>query len=172
MKKFAFLLAAMLGLSVPVMGDNLLKNGEFERTNANGTPANWIVAVPKGGSCKTVTTGAPDGGSVTFTLPEQGKFSLRQLMTKALQPNTKYKVSFKLRGKNFKASVLGMAFINEGWSKANGNFKLQVTEKWQEYEEIYTTPDFKKQVWLVFYGLKAAGTVEICDVEVAALDND
>lgn len=172
MKKNVFLMAIVLGLAAPVMADNLLKNGEFERLNPNGTPVDWVVAVSNGGSYKAAAVGAPDGGSVTFTLPEPGRFSLRQLMTKVLKPNTKYKVSFKIRGKNFKAPVLGMAFINEGWSKERGTRKLQVTEKWKEYEEIYTTPDYKKQLWLVFYGIKASGTVEICDVEVEALDND
>ena len=166
------LLAAVLGLSSVAMADNLVKNGEFEKLDAKGVPVGWTMTISKGGTFKAVTSGAPDGGAVSFTVPENGNFVFRQIVTKAVKPNTKYKVSFKVRGQNFKAVTLGMIFINEGWTKSNGNKKIKVTPEWKEYEEIYTTPDFKKTAGLTFYANKACGTVELCDVEVEALDND
>ena len=172
MKKIAMLLAAVLGLSSVAMADNLVKNGEFKKLDAKGVPVGWTMTISKGGTFKAVTSGAPDGGSVSFTLPENGSFVFRQVVTKVVKPNTKYKVSFKVRGQNFKAVTLGMIFINEGWTKSNGNKKIKVTPEWKEYEEIYTTPDFKKTAGLTFYANKACGTVELCDVEVEALDND
>lgn len=172
MKKFTLLLTIVFGIATAAVADDLLKNGEFKKLDAKGVPVGWTVSVPKSGSFKAVTSGAPDGGSVTFNLPEVGNFTFRQIMTKVLKPNTKYKVSYKIRGKNFKAVTLGMIFINEGWTLSNGNKKLTVTENWKEYEEIYTTPDYKKLVALTFYANKATGTVEICDVEVEALDCD
>ena len=172
MKKFALLLGAVFGITAAAMADDLVKNGEFEKLDAKGVPVDWTVKVDKVGSFKAVTSGAPDGGSVTFNLPKQGNFVLRQVMTKVLKPSTRYKVSFKIRGKNFKAVTLGMVFINEGWTKSNGNKKLKVTEEWKEYEEIYTTPDYKSLVGLAFYANKATGTVEICDVEVEAVKED
>ena len=172
MKKIAMLLAAVFGLTTVVAADNLLQNGEFKKLDAKGVPVGWTVRVPKSATFKAVTSGAPDGGSVTFTLPESGNFVFRQVMTKVLKPSTKYKVSYKVRGKDFKAVTLGMVFINEGWTKSNGNKRIKVTPEWKEYEEIYTTPDYKQLTGLAFYANKASGTVELCDVEVEAVDND
>ena len=172
MKKIALLLGAVFGITAAAMADNLVKNGEFKELDKKGVPAGWTISMAKTGNFKAVTSGAPDGGSVTFNLPEQGNFVFRQVMTKVLQPGTKYKVSFKIRGKNFKAVTLGMVFINEGWTKSNGNKRLKVTEEWKEYEEVYSTPDYKQLTGLAFYANKATGTVEICDVEVEPVKED
>lgn len=93
-------------------------------------------------------------------------------MTNVLKPNTRYEVSFKVRGKDFKAANLAMIFINEGWTKSSGIRKIAVTDQWKEYKSVVKTPDFKKLVSLIFYSTKATGTIEICDVEVELPDND
>ena len=172
MKKIAMFLAAVFGLATVSMADNLVTNGEFKKLDAKGIPVGWTVKVPKSSTFKAAVSGAPDGGSVTFTLPETGSFVFRQVMSKVLKPSTKYKVSYKVRGKDFKAVTLGMVFINEGWTKSNGNKRIKVTPEWKEYKEVYETPDFKQLTGLAFYANKASGTVELCDVEVEALDND
>ena len=172
MKKAAMFLAAVFGLTTVSMADNLVTNGEFKKLDAKGIPVGWTVNITKGSTFKAAVSGAPDGGSVTFILPETGNFVFRQIMSKVLKPSTKYKVSYKVRGKDFKAVTLGMVFINEGWTKSNGNKRIKVTPEWKEYEEVYETPDFKKLTGLAFYANKASGTVELCDVEVEAADND
>ena len=93
-------------------------------------------------------------------------------MTNVLKPNTRYEVSFKVRGKDFKAANLAMIFINEGWTQNSGNTKLVPTAQWKKYKAVFTTPDFKKYTALVFYGSKVQGSVELADVEVEELDND
>ena len=172
MKKFSIFMAALFGFSAMVMADNLVQNGEFEKLDKKGRPVGWTASVSKGGTIKAAAVGAPDGGSITFTLPENGKFDLRQLMTNVLKPNTRYEVSFKVRGKDFKSANLAMIFINEGWTKSSGIRKIAVTDQWKEYKSVVKTPDFKKLVSLIFYSTKATGTIEICDVEVELPDND
>ena len=172
MKKITLMVIAMMWFAACVMADDLLYNGEFKRLNAKGEAVGWSTTVTKGGSVKFFTTGAPDGGYAQFVLTEEGTFSMRQSMMKVLKPNTKYKVSFKLRGENFSAKNLGVVFINEGWSKSSGFNKLVPTPQWKEYEQVVTTPDYKKYVAIAFHGLKAKGIVEIADIEVEAIDND
>ena len=172
MKKITLMVIAMMGFAACVMADDLLYNGEFKRLNAKGEAVGWSTTVTKGGSVKFFTTGAPDGGYAQFVLTEEGTFSMRQSMMKVLKPNTKYKVSFKLRGENFSAKNLGLVFINEGWSKSSGFNKLVPTPQWKEYEQVIATPDYKKYVAIAFHAVKAKGTVEIADIEVEELDND
>ena len=172
MKKILFSLIGMLVFLTGAMADNLVVNGEFERLDAKGQAIGWTVEAPAAASVRFFAHGAPDGGYVRIALPATGNFSLRQDMSRVLRPNTKYEVSFKLRGDNFQGKVLGMVFINEGWTKSSGIRKIAVTDQWKEYKSVVKTPDFKKLVSLIFYSTKATGTIEICDVEVELPDND
>ena len=172
MKKILFSLIGMLVFLTGAMADNLVVNGEFERLDAKGQAIGWTVEAPAAASVRFFAHGAPDGGYVRIALPAAGNFSLRQDMSRVLRPNTKYEVSFKLRGDNFQGKVLGMVFINEGWTQNSGNTKLVPTAQWKKYKAVFTTPDFKKYTALVFYGSKVQGSVELADVEVEELDND
>ena len=172
MKKMTLIAAAVLGIATAAMADDLLYNGEFKRLDAKGVAAGWSSTQAKDATVKYFASGAPDGGYAQFTLPTEGKFTLRQAMHRVLKPNTQYKVSFKIRCVGTTTGTVGMVFINEGWTKANGVHNLVPTAAWKEYEQIFTTPDYKRYVALVFYGNKVKGIVEIADVEVEALDND
>ena len=172
MKKISLLLAMMFGVSVAVMADNLVHNGEFKRVDAKGNAIAWTPNPIKNGSVKFFTKGAPDGGYAQFVLNAPENFSIRQCLNGKVKANTKYELSFKVRAVNFSAKTVDVLFINEGWSLSSGIRNIKPTAQWKEYEAVVTTPDFKKYIGLVFHGIKAQGTIEIADIEVEELDND
>ena len=172
MKKIVLLAAMMLGLTGVVSADNLLYNGEFKRLDAKGWAPGWALTNTKNAEVKFFASGAPDGGFVRISFPTEGQFELRQHLSKKFAPNTKYKVSFKMRGTVFTSADLGVIFINDGWSKSSGARKLVPTAQWKEYEYVFATPEYKKYLGFVILARKAKGTVEFADVEIEALDND
>lgn len=172
MKKTLFLLAAVFGFSPVLTADNLVVNGEFERLSAQGVALNWSFAASKPGSVKYFATGAPDGGYAQITMPENGKFTFRQIMTGKLVANTKYEVSFKMRCTDFTAAQLGVLLINDGWKKGNGVRNLKPTAVWTKFKYVITMPELTKYSALVFYSNNAKGTLEIADIEVEPFDND
>lgn len=172
MKKITLLLAALMGFSAAVMADNLVKNGDFKHQTSKGVAFNWSPFKPKDAVVKYFASGAPQGGYAQFTIATAGNFSLRQNMTPVLRPNTKYKVSFKIRGRDFTAKALGMLFINAGWSKNTGVKNLVATAEWKEYKLEFATPDYNRYVFLTFFGNSAKGVIELADVAVEAIDPD
>ena len=172
MKKISLLFAVLMGFAVAVHADNLVKNGDFKHQTSKGVAFNWSPFKPKDAVVKYFTSGAPNGGYAQFVMPTAGNFSLRQNMTPVLRPNTKYKISFKVRGRDFTAKALGMLFINEGWSKDAGVKNLTATPEWKEYKLEFATPDYNRYVFLTFFGNTAKGTIEVADIEVKAINVD
>ena len=172
MKKTFVMIAAILGFAAAATVDNLIFNGEFEKIDAKGKALAWNLIAPKTAKAEFFATGAPDGGFARITVPETCEFSLRQSITNRVTANTKYELSFWVRGVNFKGERLGVLLINDNWKKSAGIRNIKPTAEWVKHKMIVTMPEFEKYAGLVFYGTKAQGTVEIADVELELPDND
>ena len=165
MKSFVSI-ALVLFCGTAVFADNLVKNGNF-KTVVDGKAAPWTVSGSVDVSFSAA--GAPEGGLVRISVPadaEKKSVAVCQNMTGVLRPGTRYKVSAKVRGTDFKAAQCSLLFINEGWTKSSGISKFSISGEWKTVEANVKTPDFKKSVSFIIFVKDASGVLEVADIKV------
>lgn len=184
MKKISLFVVAVLAFST-VFGANLIKNGDFSKVNADGTPADWTVwpkKLAKGVKVEVdKNTGHNDDQSVAITNPEKKYYTRIDQLKIPCKPNTKYVLRAYIKGMNLEHSkkcgsariFLGadgdvnktVALTGPGTVRA----KLKAADPWSfdwtKYE-VTVNSRKNKELGLTIYLHFTKGTIWIDDVEL------
>lgn len=184
MKKISFLICAILSIST-LYGANLIKNGDFSKVNADGTPADWTIWPKKLAKDVKVevdkNTGHNDDQSVAITNPHKKYYTRIDQLHIPCKPNTRYVFRAYVKGLNLEHSAKSNSvrmFIG-----ANGDVNRTVTLTgpgtvrgklkpadpwsfdWTKYEVTFNSRK-NKELGLTIYLHFTKGTVWIDDVEL------
>jgi hypothetical protein len=153
-------------------GENIILNGSLD---CDGTriPGGWvcfnddpgeICAEPWGclGDMPSFGFANPSGKPKTFAIRQTGL---------TLVPGAKYRISAKVRTKNFRCSNYGIAVTSDEWTRETGLKGFKPDQDWtaQSVEVTMIDSRLKNNYMFVFHASKYTGTIEIADVRFEAV---
>ena len=152
------------------VGENLLSNPIFE-SDQQVTPAFWHIAA-KGASYEWNATGGPDASpALRFRAETNGAFSVRQNGLRLCAPG-RYRISCQVKARDFRAKAAGFDLAEPGWRHSVGVKIASGSYDWRRIEKVVEIDrPTKDGTWFaVFYAERCAGTLEVTDVQVSAVD--
>lgn len=160
------LVTLLCGLSVSLLGQNLVDNGLLEG-NQGDWPDNWQVS--QSGNVVYSRSGGPGGFGVLTLNGEINSFVLRQQGI-ALAPGEKYRISAMIRTKDLKYKRGGLVIHNDSWKKDSGLRKFPANTGWRKVEAEFTAfPSPSGRYGLAFFLSGASGQIAIADIRLEAL---
>lgn len=163
----------VLGMLALVGGasENLIVNGRLE-TDQTDLPIFWSYHVPPA-NLEWEPTGGPNGLpclTVRFTEEKKGEFSIRQQGLQ-MMTNGHYRLTAKVRTRNFKSRNNGVLMIDSGWYHAWGVNNFPANRDWTTVSAEFTPRNSRPgQHSFVFYALDVVGELSLADVRLEALD--
>lgn len=155
-------------------GENILLNGRFE-TDQPELPLFWTCQ-----SGRRFVSWTPSGGpgglpSVKFANPAgnaTGEVSFRQYGL-GLAPDGIYRISARVRTKDFKSRSLGAVVVNQGWFDSVGVGKIQENQDWTLLSrEVKMMPSNDGTYSAVIYAIDFTGEMEVADFRLEAVSAD
>ena len=162
-------------LSAAVKPDeNILSNGTLEADQTD-RPLGWSVYIRDRNQVKWMATGGPDAlpyYRFESSSPEPQDTTVRQGGIK-LVSNGVYRLSAKVRTKDFKYKNAGVVVANGGWrrSRAVGNLPKDTDGKWVEMSCKFKPFDEKGVHQVIFFATGFTGTFDVADARLTA-END
>ena len=168
----AFAAAASCAKVAP--DENIILNGRFDSDQME-VPPFWHVADAGKSGLVCDPSGGPGGvPSVKFANPgpEVKSFILRQFDL-TLVPGAKYRLSAKIRTRDFSSKHAGFMVINAGWHKTVSVGAIAPTQDWKSYtRDVVMVPSKDEKAYSVaLYAGKCTGEIEVADVRLEALDD-
>ena len=155
-------------------GENILSNGTLEADQTD-RPLGWSVSIRDRNQVKWMATGGPDAlpyYRFESSSPEPHDTTVRQSGIK-LVSNGVYRLSAKVRTKDFKYKNAGVVVANGGWrrSRAVGNIPKDTGGKWVEMSCTFEPFDEKGVHQAIFFATGFTGTFDVADARLTA-END
>ena len=155
-------------------GENILANGTLEADQTD-RPLGWSVYIRDRSLVKWMATGGPDAlpyYRFESSSPEPHDTTVRQSGIK-LASNGVYRLSAKVRTKDFKYKNAGVVVANGGWrrSRAVGNIPKDTGGKWVEMSCKFKPFDEKGVHQAIFFATGFTGTFDVADARLTA-END
>ncbi len=164
-------LVSMAALGEVKRGENVLLNGRFE-TDQTELPLYWAVNAPK-----DVITWRPAEGpggtpcmSFRNSAGRKTEVTLRQYGIQ-LVSNALYRVSVRVRTRNFKSRNHGAVAINNGWYWADGVRNFPANTDWTLMSrEFRAKASSNGQYSMAVYAIDFSGELDVADFRLEALD--
>ena len=154
-----------------VAGENILINGRLEADQTE-FPLFWTYNLPT----KHLTwepRGGPNGLpclTVRFAETQKGEFSIRQTSMK-LMTNGHYRLTAKVRTRNFSSQNFGVVMIDTGWYHAWGVRDFGANQDWTTITRDFTPSNSRDGFHsCVIYALDVRGELSVADLRLEALD--
>ena len=173
---FCALTAIAFGMTLPAAvkpGENILANGTLEADQTE-FPIGWHVSSDSKKFVKWMPSGGP-GALPYFRLEsissEPHGASIRQTGVN-LASNGLYRLSAKVRTKNFQCKSAGVIVINSGWKKSRtvGAIPKDTDRQWKEMSCTFKPFDDKGVHQVVFHAIGFTGTFDVADARLTAED--
>ena len=184
MKKILIFICAILSIST-VFAENLIKNGDFSKVNADGTAADWTVWPQKLAAGVKVeidkNTGHNDDQSIAITNSEKKYYTRIDQLHIPCKPNTKYIFRAYVKGLNLEHSkkcggariFIGakgdvnqaVALTGPGTVRAKLNPADPWSFDWTKYETTFNSRS-NTELGLTVYLHFTKGTIWLDDVEI------
>ncbi len=173
---FCALAAIAVGMALPAAvkpGENILANGTLEADQTDW-PIGWHISSDIKKSVKWMPSGGP--GALPYfrlesTSSEPQGATIRQTGVN-LASNGLYRLSAKVRTKNFQCKTAGVIVINHGWkqSRTVGTIPKDTDGQWKEMSCTFKSFDDKGIHQVVFYAIGFTGTFDVADAKLTAED--
>ena len=155
-------------------GENILSNGTLEADQTDH-PIGWSVYVHDRKLVKWMPSGGPDAlpyFRLSSTAPEPQDSTVRQGGIR-LVSNGVYRLSVKVRTKDFQYRNAGVVVASGGWkrSRAVGNIPKETDGKWVEMSCRFEPFDENGVHQVIFFASGFTGTFDVADVRLTA-END
>ena len=179
MKTTVFLaaLAAALSLSAAVeRGENILANGKLE-ADQTVYPVGWSVYTSNRRFVKWAPSGGPDSLPYFRLAGEDGGLVSQEVTVRQggvkLASNGVYRLSVKVRTKDFSYKNAGAVVASVGWKRsvAVGNIPKDTDGKWVEMSRKFEPFDANDAHAVIFYAAGFTGTFDVADARLTA-END
>ena len=155
-------------------GENILSNGKLEADQTD-YPICWSVYIRDRKLVKWMPSGGPDSlphFRLFSTAPEAHDTTIRQGGIR-LASNGIYRLSVKVRTKDFRYKNAGVVVANGGWkqSVAVGNIPKDTAGKWKEMSCRFEPFDKDGVHTVIFFASGFTGTFDVADPRLTA-END
>ena len=165
-------MAAALPLLASVgPGENILANGLLEADQTD-YPIGWYISSDSRRFVKWMPSGGP--GALPYfrfesTSPEPHEAIIRQTGIQ-LVSNGLYRLSAKVRTKDFRFKAAGVVVINTGWEKTKsaGTIPKDTDGQWKEMTFQFKPFDDKGVHQVIFYAIGFTGTFDVADARLTA----
>ena len=170
----SWLFAAFAAFAAVKPGENILSNGKLEADQTD-YPICWSVYIRDRKLVKWIPSGGPDSlphFRLFSTTPEPHDTTIRQGGIR-LASNGVYRLSVKVRTKDFIYKNAGVVVASGGWrqSKAVGNIPKDTDGQWREMSCKFKTFAEKGIHQVIFFASGFTGTFDVADVRLTA-END
>ncbi|MBQ3290501.1 MAG: hypothetical protein IJH50_13955 [Kiritimatiellae bacterium] len=167
-----FALASAVAAVKP--GENILSNGKLEADQTD-YPVCWSVYVRDRKLVKWMPTGGPDSlpyFRLSSDAPAPHDTSVRQ-GSLHFASNGVYKLSVKVRTKDFNYGNAGVVVANGGWKRAVavGNIPKDTAGEWKEMSCRFKPLDANDTHSVIFFASGFTGTFDVADARLTA-END
>ena len=168
------LMAFVSALAAVNPGENILSNGKLEADQTD-YPICWSVYVRDRKLVKWMPSGGPDSlpyFRLFSTAPEPHDTSVRQGGIR-LVSNGVYRLSVKVRTKDFRCKNAGVVVANGGWKRsvAVGNIPKDTAGQWKEMSCRFEPFDRDGVHTVIFFATGFTGTFDVADLRLTA-END
>ena len=155
-------------------GENILSNGKLEADQTD-YPICWSVYIRDRKLVKWMPSGGPDSlphFRLFSTAPEPHDTTIRQGGIR-LASNGVYRLSVKVRTKDFRYRNAGVVVANGGWKRsvAVGNIPKDTAGKWKEMSCRFEPFDKDGVHTVIFFASGFTGTFDVADPRLTA-END
>ena len=155
-------------------GENILSNGKLEADQTD-YPICWSVYIRDRKLVKWVPSGGPDAlpyFRLSSTVPEPQDTTIRQGGI-SLASNGVYRLSVKVRTKDFHYRNAGVVVASGGWRKsvAVGNIPRDTDGKWKEMSCRFEPFDDNGTYSVIVFASGFTGTFDVADARLTA-END
>ena len=155
-------------------GENILSNGKLEADQTD-YPICWSVYIRDRKLVKWMPSGGPDSlphFRLFSTAPEPYDTTIRQGGIR-LASNGVYRLSVKVRTKDFRYKNAGVVVANGGWKRsvAVGNIPRDTAGKWKEMSCGFEPFDKDGVHTVIFFASGFTGTFDVADPRLTA-END
>ena len=155
-------------------GENILSNGKLEADQTD-YPICWSVYIRDRKLVKWMPSGGPDSlphFRLFATAPEPHDTTIRQGGIR-LASNGVYRLSVKVRTKDFHYKNAGVVVANGGWKRsvAVGNIPKDTAGKWEEMSCRFEPFDKDGVHTVIFFASGFTGTFDVADPRLTA-END
>ena len=155
-------------------GENILSNGKLEADQTD-YPICWSVYIRDRKLVKWMPSGGPDSlphFRLFSTAPEPHDTTIRQGGLR-LASNGVYRLSVKVRTKDFRYRNAGVVVANGGWKRsvAVGNIPKDTAGKWKEMACRFEPFDKDGVHTVIFFASGFTGTFDVADPRLTA-END
>ena len=152
-------------------GENILSNGKLEADQTD-YPICWSVYVRDRKLVKWMPSGGPDAlpyFRMSSTVPEPQDTTIRQGGI-SLVTNGVYRLSVKVRTKDFHYRNAGVVVASGGWkqSRAVGNIPRDTAGQWKEMSCRFEPFDRDGVHTVIFFASGFTGTFDIADARLTA----
>ncbi len=165
------LLAPWGGWGEARRGENVLLNGRFE-TDQTVLPLYWAVNAPK----DVVAWRPSDGPGGTPCLSFRNPLGMKEAVSVRqyglqLVSNALYRISLRLRTKNFKSRTHGAVAINQGWYWADGVRAFPANADWTLLTSEFRAKASSNGLYSVaVFAIDFSGELDVADFRLEALD--
>ena len=177
LRQMTFLLFVLVGTTTFAAvkpGENILSNGTLEADQTDH-PIGWSVYIRDRKLVKWMPTGGPNAlpyYRLVSDSPEPQDSTVRQGGIK-LAPNGIYRLSVKVRTKDFRYKNAGVVVASGGWkqSRAVGNIPRDTGGEWKEMSCKFEPFDKDGVHQVIFFASGFTGTFDVADARLTA-END
>ena len=171
---FLPLMALVSAFAAVSPGENILSNGKLEADQTD-YPICWSVYIRDRKLVKWMPSGGPDSlphFRLFSTVPEPHDTTIRQGGIR-LASNGVYRLSVKVRTKDFRYRNAGVVVANGGWKRsvAVGNIPKDTAGKWKEMSCRFEPFDKDGVHTVIFFASGFTGTFDVADPRLTA-END